>query len=199
MRVQCPRRRLQGPGRRCGGQSRAVRLPGSQSRRGTRLTLGPSAEPEEASGRPAGRVSDRTMVRVVRPERWHSSSVDPERKRGALMRKQTTPRTRQHRQVSSPEQSGLIVQGDIAQQSATPTAALDNHSHRTTTLLLRRRGLGGSRSPTPEPTLRAPAKLAGRRQIEMRRPTPGMRGILANPQVLHGHEAPNPGADPWQR
>ncbi len=34
-----------------GGQSRADRSPGQQSRRGTRLTLGPLAEPEEASAR----------------------------------------------------------------------------------------------------------------------------------------------------
>jgi len=71
------------------------------------------------------------MVRVVRPERLHSSSADPERKREELMRKQTAPQTPTHRQASSPQQSGLIVQGEIAQQSATPKAALDNHSHRT--------------------------------------------------------------------
>ncbi len=50
MRVSLPRPRLQDPGRRCEGQSRQIRLPGQQSRRGTRLTLGPLAEPEEASG-----------------------------------------------------------------------------------------------------------------------------------------------------
>ncbi len=51
MRVRLPRPRLQDPGHRCGGQSRQSRLPGQQLRRGTRLTLGPLAEPEEASGR----------------------------------------------------------------------------------------------------------------------------------------------------
>ena len=50
-RVSLPRPQLQDPGRRCGGQSRANRSPGQQSRRGTHLTLGPLAEPEEASGR----------------------------------------------------------------------------------------------------------------------------------------------------
>ena len=36
----------------CGGQSQARRSPGRQVRRGTRLTIGPPADPEEGSGRP---------------------------------------------------------------------------------------------------------------------------------------------------
>jgi hypothetical protein len=59
------------------------------------------------------------------------------------MRKQAAPRTRQHRQVSSPEQLGLIVQGETAQQSATRQAALDNRSHRTTPHKLQAQALLG--------------------------------------------------------
>jgi hypothetical protein len=47
------------------------------------------------------------------------------------MRKQTAPRTRKHRHVSSRKQSGLIAQDLSAPQSATPDSVLDNHSHRT--------------------------------------------------------------------
>ena len=47
------------------------------------------------------------------------------------MRKQTAPRIRKPCQASSTKQAGLIAQGNTAQQSATPSCALANHSHRT--------------------------------------------------------------------
>jgi hypothetical protein len=62
--------RLQVPGRRREGQSQTWQYARQAVRRGTRITIGPLAEPEDASGRPPCRVSDRTMVRVVRPERF---------------------------------------------------------------------------------------------------------------------------------
>jgi len=52
-------------------------------RRGTYLTSGPFEEPEEASGRPERRVSDRTMVRIVRPGRCINVLMDPEPNEGA--------------------------------------------------------------------------------------------------------------------
>jgi hypothetical protein len=92
--------RLQVPGRRREGQSQTWQYARQAVRRGTRITIGPLAEPEEASGRPPCRVSDRTMVRVVRPERFvhvqrirslherngaeEDCSADPEAKIGAI-------------------------------------------------------------------------------------------------------------------
>ena len=71
-----PRRRLVDPGRGCGGQSRAVRSPGRQSRRGTRLTPGPLAEPEEASGRPEAESQIEPWFACARTDRWWSSRSD---------------------------------------------------------------------------------------------------------------------------
>jgi len=132
VRVRCPRQRLPGPRRRCGGQSRAGRSPGQQSRRGPRLTLGSPAEPDEASGRLRAESPIEPWFASCDPSACHSSKSDRERNRGELMRKQTAPRTRKHRTASSPQRSGLIAKGTNAQQSATPRSALDNHSHRTT-------------------------------------------------------------------
>jgi hypothetical protein len=128
-----PRRQLPVPGQGCGGQSRNSRSPGQQSNRGTRLTLGPFAEPEQASGRPQGRVSDRTMVCArARPHVLAIRPVGPgARTTRRPMRKQTAPRTRKRRHVSSRKQPGLIAQDLSAPQSATPDSVLDNHSHRT--------------------------------------------------------------------
>jgi len=130
-----PRRRLQDPGRGCEGQSRAVRSPGRAVRRGTRLTLGPLAEPEQASGRPPeaesliepwfaahARATNRACMRPI------GSGAQRER----TMRKQTAAPTRKHQQASSIQQPGLIAQGKNAPQSATRRSALDKRSHRTT-------------------------------------------------------------------
>ena len=47
------------------------------------------------------------------------------------MRKQTVPRTRKRRHISSRKQPGLIAQDLSAPQSAAQDSVLDNHSHRT--------------------------------------------------------------------
>src|SRR5437867_6634040 len=57
--------------RGCGGQSRNSRSPGPQSGRGTRLTLGPFAEPEEASGRLQAESQIEPWFARARPSCWH--------------------------------------------------------------------------------------------------------------------------------
>jgi hypothetical protein len=48
-----------------------------------------------------------------------------------MRKKKTAPRTRQHRQASPPQQSGLIAGETNTSQSAETRCALDNRSHRT--------------------------------------------------------------------
>src|SRR3989442_14262686 len=60
-------------GRGCGGQARNSRSPGPQSGRGTRLTLGPFAEPEEASGRLTAESQIEPWFACARPSCWQSS------------------------------------------------------------------------------------------------------------------------------
>ena len=98
--------------------------------RGPQGTLGSLAEPEEASGRPRGRVSDRTMVRQRANERLASVRRIESRKR-ETMRKHPVPRTRAPHQISSPQPTGLIARAETAPESAASKCALDNHSHRT--------------------------------------------------------------------
>lgn len=72
------------------------------------------------------------------------------------MRKQTAPRIRKHRQASSTKQAGLIAPGNTAQQSATPSCTLANHSHRTSIRMLvigtRLRPAFSLRPARPNPT-----------------------------------------------
>ena len=86
----------------------------------------------QGSVRPAPcRVSDRTMVRIMRPptlaERpgWIGSS------RRGTMRKKTASQTRKHKVVSENQTSGLIAKGKEPRQSVRDRSALDNRSHRT--------------------------------------------------------------------
>src|SRR2546430_13257328 len=51
--------------------------PGEQSRRGTRLTLGPSAEPEEASGRLRAESQIEPWFPRARPSCWQFVPVGP--------------------------------------------------------------------------------------------------------------------------
>ena len=107
----------------------------ASSRRGTRLTLGPLAEPEEASGRLTAESQIEPWFACARPQRLASSNrSDRESKSRCTMRhnKKTAPGPRKHRQTSSPEQPGLIAQGKNRKQSARGKCALYNRSHRTT-------------------------------------------------------------------
>jgi hypothetical protein len=54
-----------------------------------------------------------------------------------MRKKKTAPRTRQHRQASPPQQSGLIAGETNTSQSAETRCALDNRSHRTSLVLVR--------------------------------------------------------------
>ena len=122
--------RFQVPGRRCEGQS--------QPRRSARHTVTPRHSSNHRpprrtrrSVRPAVcRVSDRTMVRVVRPECFVQRPTDRELKR-ATMRKKTAPRARKQQQASSRDTSGLIAHDQNRRQSVATKSVLDNRSHRT--------------------------------------------------------------------
>src|SRR6185312_1299073 len=84
----------------------------------------------------AGRVSDRTLVRLPRPPRCVTSHRDLARpqERGTMPKKNTATvrRTASRTQSSSPPPPmGLIVTANAAECSASSACGLDNRSHRT--------------------------------------------------------------------
>ncbi len=100
--------------------------------RGTALTLGPLAEPEEVSGRlRAESPIEPWFARRATPALASHPAVDRERKARRPMRKKTAPQTGGHHQTPSPQQSGLIARAKTAPQSAVTKSPLDNRSHRT--------------------------------------------------------------------
>ena len=124
---------LQDPGRRCEGQSRIWGFARPAVGRGTLLTVGPLAEPEEASGRPRAES-------LIEP--WFASSCDSQRLRivqrgsGAparrpMRKKKTGPRPQRHPKASGPHHTGLMAQEHDASRSAVRECPLDRHSHRT--------------------------------------------------------------------
>src|SRR5438552_2825446 len=100
--------------------------------RGTALTLGPLAEPEEVSGRlRAESPIEPWFARRATPALASHPAVDRERKARSPMRKKTAPQTGRHHQTPSPHPSALIARAKTATQSAVTTSPLDNRSHRT--------------------------------------------------------------------
>ena len=99
--------------------------------RGTRLTLGPLAEPKEASGRLSAESQIEPWFALREPnacKRPVGSRVEARQ----LMQRKTAKQTTKRRIDSSPMQSGLIAKGKNAERSATTKCVLDNRSHRTT-------------------------------------------------------------------
>jgi len=122
-----PSPRLQVPGRRCEGQS--------QLGRSARPAVSPRHVPNHRrprrtrrSVRPATcRVSDRTMVRVVRPRRFEDVQRTRSRNKGTV-RKKTGPSTRKHSKASSCDKSGLTAKRKKPKQSEGTESALLRNS-----------------------------------------------------------------------
>jgi len=90
------------------------------------------------SVRPAPcRVSDRTMVRLVRPQRSQHVQIGSGVESRSTMRKKTATPTDENQRVSPNKNQGLIAKGKNSQQSGTTESALDNRSHRTIALIER--------------------------------------------------------------
>ena len=124
-----PSPRLLVPGRRCEGQSQLKRSPGHSSPRYVHNPRPPRRT--RRSVRPAPcRVSDRTMVRVVRPRRFEQSNGPRSRNEGT-MRSKTDPSTRKNSKASSRVKTGLTAKSQRPKQSVGTESALDSRSHRT--------------------------------------------------------------------